>query len=80
MAARRAPALVYYRFQHEQPRVGEEVHCFRDFLQFQGFVRMMRRDDPDSRQMRFWEIQGQFVRNDEDDVVVRVVSAREIAV
>jgi hypothetical protein len=25
------PTLVYYRFQHEPPRAGEEVHCFTDF-------------------------------------------------
>lgn len=79
-ATTRAPTLVYYRFQHEQPRAGEEVHCFTDFGQFRGFVQMMRRQDPDFRRMKFWEIRGQFVRKDEDDAVVKVVSVKEIAV
>jgi hypothetical protein len=81
MAGRaKVSALIYYRFQHEQPRRGELAHCFTDFKHFQGFVQMMRGDDPDARRMKTWEIEGEFVRADEDDAVVRVVSAREIAV
>ena len=80
--ARRAKVsnLIYYRFQHEQPRRGESLHCFTDFKHFQGFVQMMRRDDPDARRMKTWEVQGEFVQADEDDAVVRVISAREISV
>jgi hypothetical protein len=76
----KVPVLNYYRSQNEQPKPGEVVHCFTSFTQFRGFVQMMRGQDPDFRRMRFWEIKGEFVRNDEDDAVVRVVSAREIAV
>jgi hypothetical protein len=71
---------VYYRFDHEKPKVGDEVHCFTDIELFRGFVRMMRLDDPDFRRMRFWEIDGRFVRSDEGDAVVRVVAAKEIRV
>ena len=52
---------IYYRFQHEQPTVGEEVHCFTNLERFRGFVRMMRGDDPDFRRMKLWEINGKFV-------------------
>jgi hypothetical protein len=76
----KVPTLIYYRFQHEQPKPGDVVHCFRDFSQFRGFVQMMRGDDPDFRRMKFWEIQGEFVKDDEDDAVVRVASAKQIAV
>lgn len=68
----------YYRFQHEEPQSGEEVHCFTDLEHFRGFVEMMRHDDPDSRRMKTWEIVGTFIRPDEDDAVVRVIIAREI--
>ena len=81
MAGRfKAPTLVYYRFQHEQPKAGEQVHCFRSLAQFKGFVQMMRQQDPDFRHMKFWEIQGEFVKDDEDDAVVKVVSVKQIAV
>lgn len=69
---------VYYRFQHEQPRPGEVVHCFTNLDHFRNFVRMMKRDDPDSARMKVWAVEGKFVRTDEDDVVVRVTSAREL--
>jgi hypothetical protein len=81
MAGRgKVSVLTYYRFQHEQPQPGELVHCFTDFKHFQGFVQMMRGDDPDARRMKTWEIKGEFVRADEEDAVVRVVSARPIPV
>lgn len=70
----------YYRFQHEPPMPGEEVHCFTDLESFRGFVAMMRRDDPDARRMKTWEILGTFIRPDEDDAVVSVLSARQIQV
>ena len=70
----------YYRFQHEAPKPGETVHCFTDLTAFRGFIRMMRQHDPDARRMRCWEVRGQFVRADEDDAVVKVLSAKEIAV
>ena len=70
----------YYRFQNEEPRAGEEVHCFTDLGHFRGFVAMMRRDDPDARRMKTWEVLGQFIRPDEDDAIVRVLSARQIQV
>lgn len=70
----------YYRFQHEQPKPGEQVHCFTDFQQFQGFVRMMRTQDPQFRRMKFWEIHGAFLRPDEGDAVVSVISARQIQI
>ncbi len=76
----KAPTLIYYRFQNEQPKIGEVVHCFKSLEQFRGFVQMMRGQDPDFKRMKFWEIRGEFVRHDEDDEVVRVVSVRPISV
>lgn len=69
---------VYYRFQHEQPKPGEEVHCFTNPDHFRNFARMMKRDDPDFARMKFWTVEGRFVRKDEDDVVVRVIHASEL--
>jgi len=69
---------VYYRFQHEQPRLGEEVHCFTTLDALRGFARMMKGHDPEFDRMRFWEINGTFVRHDEGDVVARVITAKEI--
>ena len=70
----------YYRFQHGQPKPGEVVHCFRDIEAFRGFVRMMRRDDPEARRMGLWEIDGRFVRDDDGDALVRVVSAKPMTI
>lgn len=68
----------YYRFQNEVPRHSEIVHCFTNFKDFKGFVQMMKAEDPDFYRMRFWEIEGQFVKDDEGDALVQVFSAREI--
>lgn len=68
----------YYRFQNDAPKVGEIVHCYTSRVDFINFVQMMRRQDPDFKMMKFWEIEGQLIRPDEDDVVVRVTSVKPI--
>jgi len=69
---------VYYRFQHEKPTPGEEVHCFTTLEGLKEFARMMQHQDPDFRRMKFWEISGSFVQADDGDAIVRVSSATEI--
>ena len=71
---------IYYRFQNESPRRGALVHCFTSLQTFRGFIRMMRQQDPNHKQMKCWEIEGQFVKPDNGDAIVRVVSAKEIQV
>ena len=71
---------VYWRFENHQPQPGTNVHCWTNRARFEGFVRMMRRQDPDFAQMRFWEVTGTFVSPDDTDAVVRVISSREIRV
>jgi hypothetical protein len=68
----------YYRFQHERPRTGEQVHCFTTIKGLKDFAQMMKFDDPDFGRMKFWEIQGFYIKDDEGDVVVEVTSAKEI--
>jgi hypothetical protein len=68
----------YYRFDHDKPKPGDEVHCFKDLETLRRFARMMQRDDPDSRRMKYWKVDGRFVREDEGDAIVRVVSSQEI--
>jgi hypothetical protein len=72
--------MVGYRFQHDQPRVGEVVHCFTTLDRFRQFARMMRSQDPDFHRMKFWEVAGHFVRPDEGDVEIRVASVKEIQI
>ena len=69
---------VYWRFDNDRPRPGSLVHCWTDRARFEGFVRFMRRQDPDARRMKLWEVRGTFVRPDDGDAVVRVISAQEI--
>lgn len=69
----------YYRFQNNQPRVGEPVHCYTNLRDFKKFCLMMKTQDRDFYRMRFWEIEGQFIKNDEGDAVVRVISAKQIS-
>ncbi len=70
--------IKYYRFQHEQPRMGEPVHCFTTLKALKDFSLMMRTQDPDFHRMKFWEIEGIFIKNDDADAVVRVINARQI--
>ncbi|MBX2924960.1 MAG: hypothetical protein KF746_22355 [Chitinophagaceae bacterium] len=68
----------YYRFQNEAPKIGESVHVYiskNDFLQF---VRMMKTQDRQFHRMKFWEIEGIFLRHDDEDAVVRVTGVQEI--
>jgi hypothetical protein len=71
---------IYYRFQHEKPAAGEVVHCFKTLQGLRSFVSMVRQQDPDFRRMKFWEVNGTFVREDDGDAVVKVNSAKEISV
>ncbi len=68
----------YYRFQNEQPQSGEVVHCWKSLEDLKKFASMMRMQDPDFHMMKFWQVEGVFVRNDEDDVEVRVSYAKQI--
>lgn len=70
----------YYRFQNEMPAIGEEAHCFTNKEEFVGFVKMMKAQDSHFGLMKFWEIEGEFRRHDEGDVIVRVISARQIRI
>ena len=69
---------VYYRFQNDQPRPGDQVHCFTTLKALKDCARMMQAQDPDFRRMKFWEITGSFVQADDGDAIVRVSSAKEI--
>jgi hypothetical protein len=69
---------IYYRFQNDQPRRGERVHCFTNIQDFKGFVHMMKLQDPDFYRMKYWEVEGSFVEEDEGDVIAEVVSAKQI--
>lgn len=70
--------IAYYRFQNEMPLPGEVVHCYKNKDEFWKFVRMMKSEDADFKRMKFWEIEGEFVRPDDGDVVVKVKSTRQI--
>lgn len=69
---------VYYRFSHDQPRRGETVHCFRTLNGLKKFAMMMRTQDPEFRRMKYWEVEGIFVKDDEGDAQVRVNSSKQI--
>ena len=71
---------VYYRFDHDQPKTGQVVHCYTTLEGFRKFVLMMKQQDPEFLRMKFWEINGQFVKPDEGDALVRVISAKEIKI
>lgn len=75
---RRVAVFVYYRFDEQKPQVGEEVHCFKSFEKFKRDVKQFERDTGGRGFMRYWEVKGEFVSEDEGDAVVRVVSVREI--
>jgi hypothetical protein len=68
----------YYRFQNDKPLRGEVVHCFTNFRDFKSFVEYMKSVDNNSNQMKYWEVEGTHVRDDDGDVVVQVTTAREI--
>ena len=70
----------YYRFQNDMPKIGESVHCYTNKQDFLNFVNMMKGQDAHFSLMKFWEIEGQFVRHDEGDAVVKVVSVKQIKV
>jgi hypothetical protein len=74
----------YYRLSDDEPRFGELVHCFTSLEVFRRDVRNMRQSgvpaDEPGAEMKFWEVQGEFVRPDGDDAVVRVVKARQIRI
>lgn len=69
---------IYYRFQHEYPIAGEELHCFKSLEEFKGFIKMLKFQDPNFHTMKFWEIQGTFVSEDEGDAIVRVISSKRL--
>ena len=68
----------FYRFQNEAPRSDEKVHCFTTLEGLKNFVSMMRSQDPNFHRMKFWEIEGIFISEDEGDAIVRVNYARQI--
>ncbi len=69
----------YYRFQNERPAPGEHVHCFTTLKGLKEFANMMKFDDAGGfHRMKFWEIQGFFIKDDDGDVVVEVISSKEI--
>lgn len=74
----------YYRLSDEEPKFGELVHCFTSLAAFKRDVKNMRRSgvpvDVPGAEMKFWEIQGEFVQPDGDDAVVRVVKARQLKI
>ena len=69
---------IYYRFDHERPEKGSVVHCFTNWQAFISFAQIMKAEDPEFYRMKFWEVEGQFVEDDEGDAQVRVISAKEI--
>jgi hypothetical protein len=68
----------YYRFQNEKPLRGEEVHCFINIHELRSFAQMMQSQDPDFHRMKFWEVEGLYLRDDDGDVVVMVGSSKQI--
>jgi len=68
----------YYRFQNDQPHLGEKVHCFKDVSKFKEFCKYMKSQDPSFSRMKFWEIEGLFLKEDEGDAVVSVTHVKEI--
>lgn len=72
--------MAYYRFQNDRPKPGEHVHCFTSLSGFKSFVTMMKTQDSNFRQMKFWEIDGRFVKEDDGDAVVEVISVKQISI
>ena len=68
----------YYRFQNEKPKMGEQVHCFKEYGDFSSFVQMMKHQDSQFHRMKFWKITGDFIKEDEGDAIVRVHFAEQI--
>ena len=68
----------YYRFQNDEPKLNDHVHCYTDFANFKGFVDMMRQQDPLFGRMKFWEITGVYIKPDDGDIVIRVQTVKEI--
>jgi hypothetical protein len=68
----------FYRFQNEKPRRGEEVHCFTNIHALRSFANLMQSQDPDFHRMKYWEVEGLYLRDDDGDVVVVVGTAKQI--
>ena len=68
----------FYRFQNDRPRTGEHVHCFKTLEGLKRFASMMKRQDPSFRSMKYWEIEGIFIKEDNGDAIVQVLSVKEI--
>lgn len=68
----------YYRFDHDQPRMGEEVHCFKSLEVFKEFASMMRRQDNEFHRVKFWKIEGVFIKEDDGDAIIRVHTSKQI--
>ncbi len=78
------PVNTYYRLDESQPLFGQLVHCFTSFAKFMHDVQNMRSsgvpDDVPGSEMKFWEVTGEFVRDDEGDAVVRVLSSKQVRI
>ena len=70
----------YYRFQNDAPRVGEIVHCYTSKHDFLQFVRMMKTQDTQFSRMKFWELEGVFIRSDEEDAVIKITAVKKISI
>ncbi len=71
---------IFFRFDHDEPRANEKVHCFTSKQGLKDFVEYMRKQDPiEFHRMRYWEVMGSFIQDDEGDAIVQVFSAKEMS-
>lgn len=78
--------MKYYRIcdDYDYPNPGKTVYCFSDALEFSRYVQDLMQQSPSDSQIRFFEIEGNFIRpdesniEDESDVVVHVISAKQL--
>ena len=70
----------YYRFEHEKPRNGEKLTCFKTLqaLKISVTASQLRNADADFSNMKFWKVEGTFVKEEDNEVLVRINSAMQI--
>lgn len=70
----------YYRFDQEKPRNGEKLHCFKTLQTLKAFIisSNLEKIEEKFNEMKFWKIEGTFVKESEEEVVVRINSVIQI--
>ena len=68
----------YYRFEQEKPLNGEKLTCFKTLQELKTSVSKLEKTDIDITNMKFWKVEGTFVKEEENIVLVRINSAMQI--